>query len=134
VADRLVWKLIKADASSFADFSDPRTAADYALCLYAGSAGALIMEMGVPAGGNWKMIGASKGYSYTDKPAIEDGAQKITLKASATNKAKIVLRGRGVNLADPLMSFALPLPVRAQFTNFQTGICWESTYSAASKN
>ena len=133
-ADRFTWKMIKADATSFADLSDPINSADYALCLYAGSTGALVMEMGIPPGPKWTVLGASKGYKYDDPPAVEDGAQKLTLKAADTDKAKLIVRGRGVSLGDPLINPALALPVTAQLNNLATGVCWETSFASSLRN
>jgi hypothetical protein len=132
--DKLIWKLIKADSTSFAELSDPVTSTDYAFCLYAGPTGSLILEMGVPAAPEWTVKGTNKGFKYLDPPAIEDGAQKISLKASAANRTKVIIKGRGVNLGDPLISNALPLPVVAQFSNMSNGTCWQATYSTPLKN
>ena len=133
-ADRLTWKMIKAEATSFAEFSDPIDNADYALCLYAGTTGTLIMEMGIPPGPAWSVLGTNKGYKYYDPPAVADGAQKLTLKAAATDKAKLIVRGRGVSLGDPLNDPQLPLPVTAQLTNFGSGTCWETSYATPLRN
>jgi hypothetical protein len=133
-ADRLTWKMIRAEATSFAELSDPTSSASYALCLYAGTTGTLVMEMGVPPGPAWTVLGADKGYKYDDPPAIADGAQKMTLKAASTDKAKLIVRGRGVNLGDPLINPLLPLPVTAQLTNFDTGVCWETSYATPLRN
>jgi hypothetical protein len=51
-----------------------------------------------------------------------------------SNKAKIIVRGRGVSLGDPLVNPSLALPVTAQLTNFQSGICWETTYATPLRN
>jgi hypothetical protein len=134
VSDKLIWKLVNADTTSFAELSDPVTSTDYALCLYAGPAGRLIMEMGVPAGAKWAVNGANKGFKYFDPPAIEDGARKIRLKASAANRMKIIIKGRGVNLGDPLTANYLPLPIVAQLSNMSNGLCWEASYSTPAKN
>ncbi len=132
--DRFTWKMIKADASSFADLSDPRATADYALCLYAGNTGSLVMEMGVPPGPAWSMLGTNKGFFYDDPPAVADGASKLILKSATTDKAKLIVRGRGVNLGDPLTNSALALPVTAQLTNVETGVCWETIFATPLRN
>ncbi len=131
-SDRFTWKMIKADTTSFADFSDPRGTTNYALCVYANSN--LAMEMGVPPGPSWSVLGNDKGFTYNDPPAVEDGAQKIILKSGLSNKAKIIVRGHGVSLGDPLVNPLLPLPVTVQLTNFDTGICWETSFATALRN
>ncbi len=133
-ADKLIWKLANAATTSFAELSDPVVSTDYAFCLYAGPTGALILEMGVPAGPKWLISGSNKGFKYFDPPAVEDGAQKIRLKSGSSNRTKLLIKGRGVNLGDPLTANRLPLPVVAQFTNMASGTCWEASYSTPDKN
>lgn len=44
--DKLVWKWLKGQATSQAEFGDPLTSTDYALCIYAGTTSALLEESG----------------------------------------------------------------------------------------
>ncbi len=125
--DRLLWKWIKGESTSQADFADPAATAQYALCLYGGTTGTLVAEAIVPPHPSmWQPIG-TKGYKYLDKRiTAASGIQKILLKGSSENKAKVFLKGKGYNLPTP--ELPLSLPATAQLVNSDTGICWESTY------
>ena len=74
------------------------------------------------------------GLSIVSAQDMADGAQKIILKAGVANKSKALVKGKGANLPDPLDSGALGLPVTAQLLNYQSGVCWQGTFGAPSKN
>ncbi len=132
--DRLIWKWTRGEATSRAEFGVPTGAAAYSLCLYAGTASALVANIEVPPSATkWEPLGEI-GYKYRDLGASEDGAEKITLKGSAANRAKVLFKGRGAELPDPIDASGLSLPVTAQLLNHETGICWEGAYSTASPN
>ena len=133
--DRMSWKFLQGAPTSFADFSDPRTSARYTFCLYAGTTATLVQEMSVPASATlWTASNDNRGYKYFDPPAVQDGAQKIILKASTSNRTKVLVKGHGVNLGDPINAGALRLPVTAQLVNMDSGACWAGTYSSPIKN
>jgi hypothetical protein len=50
------------------------------------------------------------------------------LKPGREGKAKIIVKGRGKNLALPTLPLNLPLRVQLQA---DSGACWEATYSEA---
>ncbi len=132
--DKLVWKWIKGASTSQAEFGTPTVDAEYALCFYAGTSAALIAQAAVPPGPNWSAI-SSKGYKYKDPAGSAAGITRVILKGSTTNKAKALIKGKGVNLPD----FALPiaggdLPLIVQLRNNANGICWESEFATATKN
>jgi hypothetical protein len=127
--DGLVWKWIKGDATSQMEFADPTTpltGAYYALCIYQNGTD-LVGTMDIPPGANWTQAG-SKGYKYFDASNAADGASKIKLKGSASSKSKILLKARGNALMDPLDTAALSAPVKVQFVNKSTGVCFESNF------
>jgi hypothetical protein len=130
--DKLTWKWIKGQNTSTAEFGDPASgSATYALCLY--DNGALLDAAVVANGAGWTPI-STKGFKFLDKSGAQDGVQKIILKASTSNKAKALVKGKGSNLPD---GFPPPLtgPVTVQLVNSQSGICWESVMAAPfSKN
>jgi hypothetical protein len=129
--DKLIWKWIKGAATLQAHFADPTTTADYALCIYAGTAQALAATVDVPpSAAKWSAVGVS-GYKYFDAAGTENGIQKIKLKGSTQNKSKALLKGRGALLPDPLDNPPFDLPVTVQLLNASNGICFEATYSAA---
>lgn len=132
--DKLIWKFIKGAATTQADLQDPRSTADYALCIYAGTTEALVAAINVPpSSSKWSVIG-TKGYKFLDPSLADDGAQKIIVKGGTAGKSKMLVKGRGANLPDPINSSSLALPVRAQLINYQTGVCFDTSFATALKN
>ncbi|MDX2171448.1 MAG: hypothetical protein SF182_30565 [Deltaproteobacteria bacterium] len=130
--DTLTWKWLKGAATTQAQFGDPTAAADYSLCLYAG--GVLVGELQVPASSSkWAPLG-SKGWRYFDPSGAPGGAQKISLKGGADGKSKALLKGRGIDLPDPIDDLPLALPVTVQLVNGDNGRCWQSVFATASRN
>jgi len=143
--DKLAWKMSRGPSTSVAELSDPRANARYTLCLYAGTAPAtLIQEMSVgprpfawtprPANGWLPAPPDGDGFNYVDPPARQAGAYRIRLRPSDAGRTRITVRGRGVNLGDPLYTSALPLPVTVQLINHETGICWDGMYEHPRQN
>jgi hypothetical protein len=128
--DKLIWKWIKGASTDKTEFADPTATTDYALCIYAGSAETLVMEANIPPSST-KWDEKTKGYKYKDPARLEDGVQKIILKANGSN-SKALLKGAGVNLPDnptasnPALEF--DLPVKAQLVNLDTEVCFEGNY------
>jgi hypothetical protein len=132
--DKLVWKFIKGAQTTQSDLADPRSSADYALCIYAGTTNGLVAHINVPPSSSKWSILSTKGYKFFDSTLADDGAQKILLKGGGAGKSKMLVKGRGVNLPDPLNSGSLPLPVTVQLFNYQTGVCFDSSFNSALKN
>ena len=133
--DKLIWKWIKgAPTDKAADFADPTTTANYALCIYSGNSPTLAEQILVPPGSKWTEF--AKGYKYFDGAASADGVQKLNLKSSTGSRSKALLKARGTALPDltPAGSALLPLPVTVQLVNQHNGNCFEATYTAAKKN
>ena len=126
--DKLVWKWTKGQATALGDLADPTASASYALCIYAGTANALIADAAIPSGSGWSTAG-SKGYRFSSLTGTPDGVQKTILKSGANGKAKALVKGKGANLPDPALG-NLPLPVTAQLVNGQTGVCLEGVFEA----
>jgi cysteine-rich repeat protein len=135
-ADLMVWKWMRGTATDASALGDPLNQDQYALCLYDGG-GVLVAEAVAPPGGTcgtkpcWKGLGkppGSKGYKYADKDRTPDGLLKVLLKPGADARAKVVVEGRGPNLPDPVLPFALPVTAQVQADN---GECWGATYFAA---
>jgi len=132
--DKLIWKFIKGAATTTAEFADPRSTADYALCIYAGTADALVASIHIPANNSkWTALG-TKGFKYLDPTLAADGTQKVILKGGTAGKTKALLKGRGGNLPDPLDMGPLGTPVTAQLLNYQSGVCWGGTFTTAKKS
>jgi subtilisin family serine protease len=128
--DKLTWKWIKGDATDQADFADPLNSASYALCIYAGSAATRIAQILVPPSNvKWAPV-STKGFKYTDAGSTVGGVGKILLKGNAQDKAKILVKGKGVNLPDPQLG-DLAEPVVVQLKNSDSEICWGSEFAAA---
>lgn len=133
--NKLLWKWIKGQATSAAEFADPRTGAEYALCLYGGASQALIGsgEIVVPSGSAAWAILHDKGWRYKDAVAAIDGVQQILLKASTQPKAKAKLKGAGAALPVPALPLVpAELPLLVQLVNSDSGVCWQSTFDSSS--
>jgi hypothetical protein len=133
--DKLIYKWIKGQTSTQADFADPINSAQYDLCLYAGTSAALIYEANVPpSASKWKTL-SDKGFKYKDSNLSEDGTQRIVLKGRDGNKSKLLWKGKGDNLPEAAPS-SLPIamgdfPVVVQVINNDNGMCFETTFDAA---
>lgn len=126
--DRLTWKWGNGASTSQAEFGDPTSTADYALCLYAGDGGALIGQAVVAASASaWSPLGAT-GYKYRD-PAAAGGIATVILKGSDRNRSKVLVKGRGAGLPDPMLPIDTPLTV--QLVNGDNGRCWGADFDAA---
>ena len=129
--DQLLWKWQKGQSTALADFGAPQTTADYTLCLFAGTASAVLAVASVPADGvKWQPAG-SKGFKYADKLGAAAGIQKLNLKSSADDKAKVLVKGKGINLPDPGALDTVTAPLRVQLINDETAVCWESNFAPA---
>ncbi len=132
--DKLTWKWIKGSATAkIPDFGTPLTSTDYLLCIYDGTS-MLISKALAPAS---QLCNASSprpcwadkptGFKYKDRDLTPDGLQQILLREGLTGSAKIIVKGKGLNLDMP----PIPLiqPVTVQLINGD-GVCWEAVYSA----
>jgi hypothetical protein len=131
--DKLIWKWIKGEKTDFVDFGAPLATDDYTLCIYeaAGGQPSLLLSATAPAGGQcagrncWKAL-STKGFKYKDKDLTPDGLDRILLKSGDNEKAKILVKGKGANLALPSpLDVELPVTVQLQSAN---GECWEAKY------
>lgn len=131
--DKLIWKWVKGQSTSSADFGDPTADTALKLCLYGGIDQHLVSdgEIAVPAGSGWSAIG-NKGFRFRDTTAMPpDGIQRVLLRAHAGGKARVKVKGRGIDLPDlalPLPSTDFPLIV--QLINSEpVPNCWQSTFA-----
>jgi hypothetical protein len=127
---------VHGQATTQADFGEPSTTTNYALCVYSGSTPALISDAEVQADPQmWRFL-SNKGYRFFDIGLTQDGTQKILLKGKAdADRSKILWKGRGDSLSD-LPPSTLPLlpagfPVTVQVLNNETSACFESTFQEA---
>jgi len=123
--DSLLWKWSKGQATSQADFADPRATATYDFCLFAGTSAALVDEVVIaPGAQHWTQAGTR--FTYRDPSGTAGGIRKIRLGGSATDRAKIILTGKGAGL--PIAPPPLAGPVTAQLENSDTSVCWSASY------
>jgi cysteine-rich repeat protein len=130
--DKLVWKWLKGTVAAQGDFGNPTASAGYTLCVYAGSTPAPVMEVSVPAVGDWSAIG-TKGYKYMDKTMAVEGVMKIMLKAG-TGNAKAMVLGKDGNLPVPSLPLDMSSGVITQLSNSDNANCWEATFSSTIQN
>lgn len=121
---KLVWKWINGNAP-IGSFGNPILDADFSLCVYENAAGVPSLVADVPSGAGWSSPGAGKLQYLGDLTA--DGIQQIKLKPGAGN-AKILVKGRGPNLA--LTTAALAQPLTLQLVHSVSPACWESVFPA----
>ncbi len=126
--DALQWKWNKGATTFNADFGNPNLSTSYQLCIYDGTH--LLSSAPLPAAGVcdfrdcWRPTGT--GFKYAEKSGLRGGVTRIVLKeGTAPGKAKIQVKGRGLNLAYP--PFPLTQPLTVQLRN-SAGFCWEAVY------
>jgi hypothetical protein len=130
----LGWKWISGQATTLADFGDPRTSDDYVLCVYdeSGVVPLVAIQAAAPAGGTcgtkpcWTASGTT-GFAYKDKAGTPQGVVSVKLKAGLAGKAKVQVKGKGPLLGLPALPLAVPLRVQLQRRG---GECWEAVYSS----
>ena len=150
--DKLSLKLLDVDSTTVGEFY-PAEQEHYAVCAYdeSGSPTLAFAALapadwddrgydGGPPGGHCAPDGAStlkpcwtqssRAVKYKDRWYSPDGLQKIVLKASETDRAKIIVTGSRDNL-QPSLPLGLPLRVQLQSA---TGLCWETVFDVARKN
>jgi cysteine-rich repeat protein len=127
--DKLVYKWLKGEMTSQAEYGTPTVDTDYSLCLYTGTTGTFLAQLDVPPGPPplWKPIG-TKGFKYKDKTLASTGVLKVLLKGNATQngKSKAIVKGKGNNL--PTLTPPFALPVTVQLVNDATTACFESVF------
>jgi hypothetical protein len=128
--DKLVWKWVVGDATDVGDFGDPTASDAYALCVYDPAGPTLLAAAEAPAGGQCEGLpcwaAKATAYTYKDKARTPSGLLKVVLKAGATGRAKVIVKGKGVALPDLAPPFALPVMVQLQRQG--SNECWEATY------
>jgi hypothetical protein len=129
VRDKLIFKWVKGEMTDINDFGAPTGTTAYALCVYAGTSSAAIVDADIaPNAVFWTMTIA--GFKYKDLNGTSDGVQKIILKSGGAGRAKALLKGKGINLPDPPAG-PFTTPVTAQLVNSSNNVCYEGVYSGA---
>jgi len=111
--EKLIAKFIGGPALTQADFGDPGSflGTAYSVCIYTGTAGALVGEVNVDRAADvcgtaacWDDIGGTlptgKGFKYKDDAGDADGVSKMLLKGGVAGKSKALVKGKGPNLPD----------------------------------
>jgi hypothetical protein len=104
---------------------------DLALCVL--DANGPLLSLQAPAGGAclgkpcWLRDLVHGKVRYTDKEGTPDGINKLQAKSGAAGKGKLILKGKGANLAMPTLG--LTLPVTARIVRSDGPGCWESRFS-----
>ena len=138
--DQIKWKWGRGVATPIEDFGDQVNGiVPSRLCVYDASANPQpLMDAEIPGGAGgvvcgkkacWKASGPSgspRGYKYKDSTAAQNGMQTVLLKGSDSDRAKVLVKGKGTSLPDPSLPIALPLSV--QLVNRDSGLCWQSTF------
>jgi hypothetical protein len=133
--DRLDWEWRKGEATTSADFGDPLTTDDYALCLYdeSGATPRLLLDALVPANPTcegsdcWVRAHAgARALRYKQPSGAPDGVTRVVLKPGPDGRARITVNARGEHFMPPSLPVPLPLRVQLQTTR---GTCWESLYT-----
>lgn len=126
--DKLVWRWTRGQSTALADFADPVTTTDYALCVYDESSVTpqLVMERIVPAGSGWAPN--SKGFKYKDAAGTSAGFTKVILKSGDDLAAKIIVKGKGDGLGLSAVPVDQLSSVRVQLLTEDQ--CWEAHYTS----
>ncbi|MBX3028202.1 hypothetical protein KF840_25210 [bacterium] len=124
--DKLLWKWAKGAALDPLDLADPISGSGYALCIYAGTAHALIADAAIPPGPSWSAVG-TKGYKF--KGSSPDGLSLALLKGGSAGKSKALAKGKGSALPDPTLPLAYPVTV--QLKKAGAALCLESVFTGA---
>ncbi len=136
--DVLRWTSTHADATPLADFGDPTADASYALCVYDASASAQpLLALAAPHDGSCSGVpcwtASSGGFRYRDRLRTPDGLTELRLREGlADGDTRIVVEGRGSDLALPVLP--LTPPVIVQLRNTATQACWEATFNTSTVN
>jgi hypothetical protein len=138
--DKLLWKWLRGDTTAPADLGDPLTLTTYTLCIYDQAAGvsALQLEAILPPAGTcagapcWSAT--KSGFTYSDPATETAGIKRVSLRAAAAGKAKIIVKGGRDFLDTPALPLAQDPQVVVQLKNDAASrTCWESRFSGPPK-
>ena len=129
--DVFVWKWIKGEATTLADFGSPNLTDTYTVCVF--DDGTEVFRATINPDGTcgslpcWRTLGSS-GYKYINRDRTPDGILKTLLKTGTAGKAKIIVKGKGDNLPFPVDFLPMATPVKVQLQNDTPGLCWQTTH------
>jgi hypothetical protein len=127
---QLKLDLKKLGATTKSEFGTPTSDTGYAVCLYDSDGGNPTLSAGytVPFGSDWKE--QKKGFTFKDKEGDPHGITSAKLKEGEEGKAKVSVKGKGVDLPDlPLSSDSAV----GQVVN-DLGSCFGATVNATKEN
>jgi len=129
--DSLRWKWGRGPEILLSAFGAPTLSDDYRLCVYdtTGPVTSVVSNRVVPASASdWTDYGP-KGFKYKNSDGVPDGLTLIKLRPGDVGKAKILLKGKGMNLAVSNLGFDASATVTVQLHN-GAGACFGASYSA----
>ncbi len=132
----LTWRWPTGESTTRQDFGDPLTDTDYTFCVYDQSAdpqpilqAAVAADCKCGAGGGiqcWKELsGTGPPVEYFDPVAATNGVQRIRLKPSTNDNARVSVQGQGTGLTLPEPPLTAPVTVQLQASN---GECFTASY------
>lgn len=129
----LAWRAPKLEATTFAEFGDPFTDTDYALCVYDESgASQPVLQARMPAGDTCNLVPCwtelsppGKAVRYLDSLQDPDGIRFLLLRSGDEGTARVSTRGRSGNLDLPSGALTPPVTVQLQASN---GLCVTTRY------
>jgi hypothetical protein len=125
-SDKFAWKWSKGASTTQGEFGSPLSSTIYDVCVYAASSSPLV-ALTIPAGEPpWAQKGTTK-YKYSDSTLASTGVKTAILAWSDDDKSKVQVKGKGVNLPDPILG-GLPSPMTVQLQRRDSPICFESTF------
>lgn len=129
VKDQLLWRWGRGEVLSPGELGDPLQGTAYRLCIYAGSAQALVADLPLPEQAGWGDLNAG-GFGFS--AANADGVRFATLKPGEAGKTSAAIKGKGAALPDPPLPLALPVVV--QLLADPEPLCLQSEFAAAAVN
>jgi hypothetical protein len=136
---RLTWTWTAGPVVAAADLGDPvGGGSPYRACLYDG-AGALLADLGVPAGHVckaspcWRAV--RDGFKFKDALGRNRGVVQITLKPGALDKARIGVKAKGASLTLPTLPLASAAGTTLQLRrDDDTSRCWQAAFPLTRRN
>jgi hypothetical protein len=120
------------------DFGSPTTGTSYSMCGYDGG-GQQFVSLFAPGQSQcgtrpcWTSSASGMGsMKYTDRLLTPSGLSNVSLKAGDSQRASLLVKGKGQNLALPRSH--INAPFRVQLINNQSNKCWEATFPTALLN
>ncbi len=146
-ADLVKWKWTKGfPALAQSDFGNPVSGGTgYRVCIYDTTVGLSKLKFGaaIAAGGNcptspcWKTI--NRGYLYRNPDSNAQGITKIILKGGSADRPRVVVVGKGPNLAMPgpisgSEYFDQDPSIHIEIRRTDSTACWRSFFTSAIRN